>query len=440
MQTFRDPVHNIVQFDKSAETVLLQLLDSKEVQRLRHIKQLGMTSYTYPGADHSRFSHSLGVTHLMKRFIEKILTLSGSSIRAYQQELEEHRILALAAALLHAVGHGPFSHALERVTGIDHEHWTKAIITERTEVHDILEGYRAGFAREVAEVIRRTHPATSIVKLLSSQLDTDRVDYLLRDSLMTGAGYGRFDLEWLIHVLRIGTYEGEVEVGLDLDKGLSIAEDFVMARYYMYRHVYLHKSTRSAELIIGKILTRAIELNDCGQLNLDPDLKKILFSREHMSTGLPLASFLSLTDHSLWHYFYQWQAHSDAVLRDLCQRLIERRLYKSVKPPHDELAFYEQLKEWADEAEIPVDYVYLKDTPSVRSYTDQYLSHRPIDGESAGEKEASERIVLFDRNGTGYELSSQSHVISQLRNRPSELTRIYVPEQYIDLTEGSRDV
>lgn len=122
------------------------------------------------------------------------------------------------------------------------------------------------------DVIRRTHRAKSVVKLLSSQLDTDRVDYLLRDSLMTGAGYGRFDLEWLIHVLRIGTCRDDVEVGLDLDKGLSIAEDFVMARYYMYKHVYLHKSTRSAELIVANILARAVELKEQGRLEMDPDL------------------------------------------------------------------------------------------------------------------------------------------------------------------------
>lgn len=168
MRTFRDPVHNIIQFDRRSERLLLDLIDTREFQRLRHIKQLGMSSYTYPGAEHSRFSHSLGVCHLMKRFIEKILTLQDEGIREYQEELREHRMLALVSALLHDIGHGPFSHALEKSTGVDHEDFSKAIISGDTDVHERLESYRTGFSREVVDVIRRTHRAKSVVKLLSS--------------------------------------------------------------------------------------------------------------------------------------------------------------------------------------------------------------------------------------------------------------------------------
>ncbi len=445
MQTFRDPVHNIIQFDPDSERVLLELIDSKALQRLRHIKQLGLSSYTYPGAEHSRFSHSLGVCHLMKRFIETILSLRGDRVRQYQEELRDHRMLALAAALLHDIGHGPFSHALEKTTGIDHEEWSQAIITGGTEITQILESYRSGFAREVADVIRRTHTAKSVVKLLSSQLDTDRVDYLLRDSLMTGAGYGRFDLEWLIHVLRIGTFRDDVEVGLDLDKGMSIAEDFVMARYYMYKHVYLHKSTRSAELIVGKILQRAVELRKEGALPVDPVLDAVLCPAGDSGTAPitkeRLDAFLQLTDHTLWHKFYIWQNHEDPVLSRLCRNLIERRLYKSIPPPEDEFAFFKKLQELAARDGVPVDYIYLKDTPSMRSYTDVYLSHQPKDDESEGEREASEQIVLFDRNGVGHELANKSPIINQLRNKSVQLERIYVPEAYkAILTGGLQDV
>jgi HD superfamily phosphohydrolase len=162
---------------------------------------------------------------------------------------------------LHDVGHGPFSHVLEKTTGIKHEYWTERIIrSEKTEINQILEGYKSGFAENVAKVIERIHSCQAVVKLLSSQLDADRLDYLLRDSIMTGAGYGSFDMEWLIHCLRIGKVNGAVEVGLDLNKGLSIAEDFVMARYYMYKHVYFHKTTRCAEKMIDKVFERALEL------------------------------------------------------------------------------------------------------------------------------------------------------------------------------------
>ncbi|MBE3555406.1 MAG: HD domain-containing protein, partial [Thermicanus sp.] len=280
MKTFRDPVHNIIQFDKVEERLLLDLIDAPEFQRLHHIKQLGFSFLTYPGAEHTRFSHSLGVVHLMKRFLDKIIRETRGEARRYAEELKERRLLALAAALLHDIGHGPFSHALEKTTHLRHEHWTIAIILGNTMIHQILETYRTGFAQEVADVIQRTHSSRAVVKLLSSQLDVDRMDYLLRDAQMTGAGYGRFDLEWLIHTLRIGEMDGEVQVGLDREKGLSIAEDFIMARYYMFVHVYLHKTTRSAELMIEKIFERAVELEKKGEMVLPEELSKLLSKRE----------------------------------------------------------------------------------------------------------------------------------------------------------------
>lgn len=218
------------------------------MQRLRRIRQLGLSYVTYPGAEHSRFVHSLGVTHLVKRIIAQLKFSRDEQEREWLDSILANYELVLCAALLHDIGHGPFSHAIEKTTGIKHEDWTTLIINnENTEVHQVLESFRPGFASEVANVISRIHPCRAVVKLLSSQLDADRIDYLLRDSLMTGAGYGKFDLEWLLNVITIGAIGDEPEVGLKLDKGLNIAEDFVMARYYMYRNVYFHKATRSCE-------------------------------------------------------------------------------------------------------------------------------------------------------------------------------------------------
>jgi len=114
VKAFRDPIHNIILFDKNSEKILLKLIDTREFQRLRHIKQLGLSSFTYPGAEHSRFTHSLGVTHLMKRFLDKIISLKGDIDQKYIEDLSDNRILAETAALLHDIGHGPFSHALEK--------------------------------------------------------------------------------------------------------------------------------------------------------------------------------------------------------------------------------------------------------------------------------------------------------------------------------------
>lgn len=141
MKTIRDPIHNIIHFDKDSEKLLLNLMDTAEFQRLRYIKQLGLSSFTYPGAEHTRFAHSLGVTHLMKRFIDKITSLKGEMNRKFTEELMDQRLLALTAALLHDIGHGPFSHALEKTTKIRHENWTIAIILGDTQIYkEILEG------------------------------------------------------------------------------------------------------------------------------------------------------------------------------------------------------------------------------------------------------------------------------------------------------------
>lgn len=434
MKVIRDPVHDLIEFDKKDDELLLKLIDTQEFQRLRHIKQLGVAAFTYPGAEHTRFAHSLGVTHLMKRFIQKILSLKDPEICEYQQQIEEHKMLALTAALLHDIGHGPFSHAIESTTGINHETFSIAIIDGDTEINAILENYRPGFSKEVVDVIRRTHRDKAVVKLLSSQMDVDRIDYLLRDSKMTGARYGTFDLEWMINVLRIGKYQDEVEVGLDLEKGLSIAEDFVMARYYMYKHVYFHKTTRNVELIIGKILKRALELDEQGKLSLDDDLKQLL--QEKSINPTLLKSFLNMTDHSIWHYIFKWSTNKDPILRELCENLLQRNLHKSIKITK-ESEFYRKMFQLLEKENIKEDYIYSKDTPSTSYYKDDYISNQPKDDEEGVEKEASEHIVLFDSDGQGFELSRKSDIIKMIRNETLELTRIYVLRKYYrDLIGG----
>lgn len=433
MKTFRDPVHNLIQLDKVEERLLLDLIDTPEFQRLHHIKQLGFSFLIYPGAEHTRFSHSLGVLHLMKRFLDHIIQKTRGEGRRYAEELEKDRLLALAAALLHDIGHGPFSHTLEKTTGIRHEHWTIAIILGETHIRQILESHRTGFAQEVADVIRRTHSSRAVVKLLSSQLDVDRMDYLLRDAMMTGAGYGRFDLEWLLHTIRIGEMDGEVQVGLDREKGLSIAEDFIMARYYMFTHVYLHKTTRSAELMIDKIFERVVELKKEGKIDLPESLDRLFSSRlgTDQLKGL-LPAYLSLTDYTLWYLISEWKKAEDPVLSDLSRRILERDLYKLVDLPDDPPALFEQVKRIARNLQISPDmvkYLFLRDEASSIPYKDPYLSRSFVASEKESEKEASERVILFDRRGKGAELSEVSDLVRLIRSKRLSFHRIYVPKE-----------
>lgn len=429
MKIIRDPIHNIIQFDKDNEKVLLDLIDTYDFQRLRHIKQLGLSSFTYPGAEHTRFAHSLGVTHLVKRFIERICTLKGEQYKAYIEEIQNYKLLALVSALLHDIGHGPFSHALENTTNIKHEKWTVAIILGETETNSVLKKHQID-PQEIADIILRTHKSSAIVKLLSSQLDADRIDYLLRDSKMTGAGYGSFDIEWLINVLRLGEVNGHMEVGLDRAKGLSIAEDFIMARYYMYVNVYFHKTTRGAEMLIDRIFARARELQAENKVSFPDDLNEILKKGLIAET---VENYLSLTDNTMWHYFYIWRNHQDDILQELTQRLIKRDFYKSIDLNNDnQYDLYKKSTALSQKLGISADYFFLYDRATSSSYKDTYISQAPKSVEKENEKEASEQIFLFDKNGRSEELSNLSGTVGQIRNKPIAITRLFCPRELKD--------
>lgn len=436
MKAIRDPVHNIIYFDKDKDAVLLELIDTREFQRLRHIKQLGLSSFTYPGAEHTRFAHSIGVTHLMQRFIDKIRSLKEERFRQYIEELADYRKQLLAAALLHDIGHGPFSHALEKTTDIKHERWTIEVIRGDTEINSVLRKHGIN-PDEVAEIIQRTHSSKAVVKLLSSQLDADRVDYLLRDSKMTGAGYGSFDLEWLLNVLRIGEHNGVVEVGLDRNKGQSIAEDFVMARYYMYTNVYFHKTTRSAELIVDRIFKRARELlrENEEQISMPEDLAVVLGCNGQ--TDKALGHYLNLTDHTAWHCFHLWRNHPDEILSELCSRMIKRDFFKvvPVKGPYDAETLM-KIASWFGDRELLKNYYLATDDATSSSYKDSYILQKPQTDEKEDEREASEYILLFDQKGNGTELSKVSDVINTIRIKPISIYRLYMPKEFIDRIIG----
>ncbi|MDD3888843.1 MAG: HD domain-containing protein [Syntrophomonadaceae bacterium] len=430
MKAIRDPIHNIILFDKQNERLILDLLDTPEFQRLRHIKQLGFSSYTYPGAEHTRFAHSLGVAHLTRRFIDKISSNKVTGDGLSVEELTDNRLLVSVAALLHDIGHGPFSHALEGITGIKHEKWTIKIIKGNTCVNKIIRHYNIS-PDEVAEIIQRTHKSSALVKILSSQLDADRTDYLLRDSVMTGAGYGSFDLEWLINVLRLGKHEDEVEIGLDLNKGQSIAEDYVMARYYMYKNVYFHKTTRSAELMMSSVFKRAKELESQGLIEFPAVLKKIINVQEENSDDDILQAYLELNEHLLWTCVMKWKDCDDLVLKDLCGRILNRNLYKALPQGIDIFKIIRAGDKLSAQLKIPVEYLLLVDSAESGCYKDPYILIKPSQ-EDPKEREASEQIFLFDNDGRAEELSRISKVIGAMRDESINIKRYYVPGEYIE--------
>ena len=191
-KVFKDPVHRYVHV---RDRVIWDLIGTKEFQRLRRIKQLGTTFLTFHGAEHSRFNHSLGVYEIVRRIVDDVF--SGR-----KEWDESDRLLSLSAALLHDLGHGPFSHAFEKVFQLDHEVFTQDIILGNTEVNQVLSAVSPDFPKKVSEVIAKTSDKKLVVSLISSQIDADRMDYLLRDAYYTGVSYGNFDIERIMRVMR----------------------------------------------------------------------------------------------------------------------------------------------------------------------------------------------------------------------------------------------
>ncbi len=434
-KVFRDPIHNLICFDKNEEKVIIDLINTKEMQRLRRIKQLGLSFVTYCGTDHSRFSHSLGVAYLAKRVIEALSDFNDDSeSKTYIKELKdkENRLLLITAALLHDIGHGHFSHALERLTNKNHEKWTIEILgDESTTVNKVLRNLGTNFIKNLQKIINRTYKPI-LVKVISSQLDVDRFDFLLRDSLMAGVEYGRYDLEWILHSLRVRKIENSPEIVLDISKGKYAAEGYILARYWMYTQVYYHKTTRGAEVLLGKILDRASDIiKDGGHISCHPIVNKIL-RKEPVS----VSDYLFLDDITFIHLFKEWADSDDNILSDLCDRFLNRKLFKSVditeKSGLKIAKKTASLISKANEMGFDDKYYIESDIPENSPYKDYYLQPVSNHNDSSKEKEASQQIFILLKNGDTDEFSNHSDIINTLRNRKFVLERLYFPEKLRD--------
>ena len=315
----RDPVHDIIAFrlDDPVEAMLFSLVNTAEFQRLRRIRQLGLATLAYPGADHSRYSHSLGVLETARRILDRLSQFTRLD--------PEQRTVCLAAALLHDLGHGPLSHVFESVSGIRHELVTHRVILDpETEVHRALTAYDALLPEKVVAFFQCAGQRTFYHEIVSSELDADRLDYLLRDNLNTGSRYGRHDLSWLLQSLAIDS-AGRLAVS---HKGVNAVEAYLQARYHMYRNVYYHKIVRSAEGMVRLALQRArrlaVQERLPGPPADDPAHKALL------GLTLSVAEFTDLDDVSILHCFKLWARSSDPPLARLCRGLLVRDVFKTI--------------------------------------------------------------------------------------------------------------
>lgn len=314
IKVLRDPIHGYINIEYE---VIWQCLDSKEFQRLRRIHQLGGNFQVYHSAEHSRFSHSLGVYEIVRRMVNEV--------RSLKEELSEYeKITVMLAGLLHDVGHGPFSHAFEHVTNFNHEDYTAKIILENTQINQILKNVSEALPQDVVNVIEHKHQNDILNQIVSAQLDADRMDYLLRDSYFSATSYGQFDLERILRTLRVHTSEDGMKRLVIKQTGIHSVEDYIMARYQMYWQVYFHPVARSYETIFIQLFKR---LKDIYTEN-KTYFKELPFLVPFLETTLPtVEDHYKLDESSLLYYCMLIMEKEDKIAYDLARRLLDRDLF-----------------------------------------------------------------------------------------------------------------
>ena len=444
-QRLRDPVHGLIVFEENDNLVQLawKLINTPEFQRLRRIKQLGVSEFVFPSAVHTRFAHSIGVFHTARKLVRIIERESTAG-----RPLDENRAdVATIAALLHDLGHGPFSHTFERVQasrGVRrrHEKWTAEIIRNTDgAIRPLLEAYRAGITEEVASLFAAEDPIDIYHAVVSSSFDADRLDYLQRDRLMTGTGAGAIDFDWLMEHVRVAdividapddeTPEDTTKVAtfcLD-SKALPAAEQFLLSRYTLHEQVYLHKTTRCIEAMIGVLLNRITKVAaDPGKASAQTGLEPShVLLRFFAPGGETIDNYLALDDLAITSSLKQMQQGDDPMIADLAARLRERRLYKTLDIRHFGSDFGAQsqatrridrnFKEKLDNGAVIKD-----EDASVGIYT-------PIGGD---EDKMHNKLHILDA-GRPREITEMSKMIEALASK-SRFTRYYFAEA------GDRDI
>jgi len=333
-RTYLDPIHHDITLDrqKPEEKLIVDLIDTPEFQRLRRIQQLGISSFTFQGAESSRFTHSVGVMHVAGN----LLNLLADEC----PDVLEQKAVVLASALLHDVGHGPYSHVTEKILGYNHEDWSCRIILGDTEVRSILDSYSGhpNLADTLVRVLKKTYSPKYVSQLISSQLDCDRFDYLLRDSYMTGTAYGLFALQRILSSLEVDQSGDRIIVSGE--KGQNAVEDYLFARYSMYAQVYYHKKNLAVRAHLAKLINRAKYVQqDCY---MDEQTRRWI-----MGEDLAVAEYLYLDDIQMTYHIKKWTTANDTILADLASRFLNRRLFKAMHIPHKDLQLIKDVEQQA---------------------------------------------------------------------------------------------
>ena len=411
-KVFRDPVHDYIHVQ---HPIILELINSRELQRLRRIKQTGASMYTFHTAEHSRFSHSLGVYEIARRICDNFARNYATQVEGDGLWDDRNRLVVLCAALLHDVGHGPYSHTFEKIFDTNHEQITiDIILSEGTEVNQILRKVSSTFPQEVASVIQKTHPNPQVVQLISSQIDADRMDYLLRDAYFTGVNYGTFDLTRILRVIR--PYKGGIAFTYS---GMHAVEDYIVSRYQMYMQVYFHPVSRGMEVVLNHLLKRA---SACYNSESNPLKHSATFLKPFFEGTWTLEDYLRLDDGVLNTYFSHWLLEEDAILSDLSDRFINRRPFKSVPfNRKNDGPQVERMKQIVEAVGFDPEYY----TAINNSFDLPYDFYRP------DSIKPRTQIELVERNGNMVELSQVSSIVEAISGKVRGDERLYFPREMV---------
>ncbi len=425
-RTYLDPIHQdiVLSRSKPEEELIIRLIDTREFQRLRRVHQLGVTYFTYQGAEGSRFTHSVGVMHVANSLLDHLEEDNPS--------IKEYRALILASALLHDIGHGPFSHVTEKILGYHHEEWSCKIVCGDTEVRDVLDSYKEtpGLADKVVSVLKKKHQPQWVSHTVSSQLDCDRFDYLLRDSYMTGTKYGLFALRRILRSLEIDHENDRIIVAGE--KGQIAVEDYLFARYSMYAQVYYHRKNLAARGLLAKLIKRVkylMSISDKPACFVDDSTAK-WFAGEHLEVD----DYLQLDDVELIYHIKRWVTDDDDILQDLAARFLHRRLFKAFRIPSANTDFLKYLESEAakiaeKEGFDPSYYIGIEST-----------GFRPYDYYSPDDENPQTNIIIRTDNGQTLELSKVSMAIEALVKGNYESYWLVYPNEISDKIEVIKEL
>ncbi|MHB7918639.1 HD domain-containing protein [Staphylococcus hominis] len=398
-KVFKDPIHKYVHVK---DQLIWDLIKTKEFQRLRRIKQLGTLYLAFHTAEHSRFGHSLGVYEIVRRMIDE-------SFVGREAWNNKDRPLALCAALLHDLGHGPFSHSFEKIFNTDHEAFTQEIITGNTEVNEVLSRVSETFPQEVADVINKTHKNKLVISMISSQIDADRMDYLQRDAYFTGVSYGTFDMERILRLMRPSKDEVLIK-----ESGMHAVENFIMSRYQMYWQIYFHPVSRGGEVLLNNCLKRVKQL-------YKEDYQFKMYPKEFIpffEGTITIDQYVELDEVTVLFYLKKWIHEEDEILSDLARRFINRDLFKYI-PFDGSIITITELQDLFIEGGIDPEYYFVSEA----------FSDLPYDYDRPGSNR--QPIHLLRRNDSIKEISSQSLVISSITGINREDYKLYYPKEMI---------